>query len=67
MSYKIDTSIQSSVVVDENEIFQSVGGERRIYGVKINGQNLDVNKNYTISSHSYILEGGGGFFDVYTF
>ena len=61
MSYKIDTSIQSSVVVDENEIFQSVGGERRIYGVKINEQNLDVNKNYTISSHSYILEGGGGF------
>ena len=61
ITYKIDTSINSSVVVDENEMFQSIDGERRVYNVKINGTDLDVNKNYTIASHSFILGGGDGY------
>ena len=61
ITYKIDTSINSSVVVNENEMFQSVEGERRVYNVKINGTDLDVNKNYTIASHSFILGGGDGY------
>ena len=59
--YKIDTSINSSVVVDENEVFVNVSGERRVYDVKVNGEDLDVNKKYTISSNSFILGGGDGY------
>ena len=61
ITYKIDTSINSSVVVNENEMFQSVDGERRVYNVKINGTDLDLNKNYTIASSSFILGGGDGY------
>ena len=61
ITYKLDTSINSSVVVDANEVFQKVAGERRVYGVKVNGENLDVNKSYTISSSSFILGGGDGY------
>ena len=61
ITFKIDTSINSSVVVDKDENFLRVDGERRVYNVKINGEDLDVNKNYTISSHSYILGGGDGY------
>ena len=61
ITYKIDTSINSSVVVDENEVFKNVSGERRVYDVKVNGEDLDVKKKYTISSHSFILGGGDGY------
>ena len=61
ITYKIDTSIDSSVVVDDTENFVSVNGERRVYDVKINGEDLDVNKKYSISSHSFILGGGDGY------
>ena len=37
ITYKIDMSIDSSVVVDSDEIFIKVAGKRRVYGVKING------------------------------
>ena len=58
---KIDVSIESTVVVDKDEIFQSVSGERRVYDVKVNGEDLDVNKDYTIASNSFILAGGDGY------
>ena len=61
ITFKVDTSINSSVVVDEDEMFQGVNGERRVYDVKVNGEDLDVNKNYTICSHSFILNGGDGY------
>ena len=61
ITYKVDTSINSSVVVDENEVFQSLGKENRVYDVKINGEDLDVNKTYKIASHSFILGGGDGY------
>ena len=61
ITFKIDESINSSVVVDEDGIFQSVEGERKVYDVKINGEELDLNKNYTISSNNFILNGGDGY------
>ena len=62
ITYKIDISINSSVIVDEDENFLSVDGERRVYDVKINGEDLDINKNYTLTSNSFILDGGDGYF-----
>ena len=34
---------------------------RRVYDVKINGEKLDLNKNYISSTSYYILNGGDGF------
>ena len=61
ITYKIDTSINSTVVVDKDEIFQELGKENRVYDVKINGEDLDLNKTYTITSHTFILGGGDGY------
>ena len=61
ITYKIDTSINSTVEVDDTETFVSVKGDRRVYDVKVNGEDLDVNKKYTISSHNFILDGGDGY------
>ena len=43
------------------EIFVKVGGRRRVYDVFVDGQKLDLNKKYTISSNSFILGGGNGY------
>ena len=67
ITYKIDVSINSSVVIDEDENFISVNGERRVYDVKINGEDLDLNKNYTICGSSFILDGGDGYLMFYPF
>ena len=61
ITFNIDTSIKSSVIVDDDEMFVGVGGERRVYNVTINGKELDINKKYTISSSSFILGGGDGY------
>ena len=58
ITYKLDTSINSSVVVDENKVFKKLGGENRVYDIKINGEKLDLKKKYTISSRYFILNGG---------
>ena len=61
ITYKIDTSISSSVVVDENEVFVRVAGKRRVYNVYVNGVKLDLLKKYTISTNSFIIDGGDGY------
>ena len=61
ITYKIDTSINSGVITDNNDAFMRVGGKRRVYNVKINGEQLDLLKTYTIASNSFILEGGDGY------
>ena len=61
ITYKVDISINSTVEVDENEVFQKLGKENRVYDVKVNGEDLDLEKTYTISSHSFILNGGDGY------
>ena len=60
ITYKLDTSINSSVVVDENKVFKKLGGENRVYDIKINGEKLDLKKKYTISSR-YFIYGGDGY------
>ena len=61
ITYKIDLSIDSSVVVDNNEAFVSVNGERRVFDVMVNGEEVDPKKNYTLSTHSFIINGGDGY------
>ena len=63
LKYSIDTSIPSSVIVDDHGAFIKVDGPRRVKNVQVyedgNFVDIDPNKTYTISSHDYLLDSGG--------
>lgn len=64
LQFWVDTSVESSVVIDENEMFVSVGDTRRVKDVLVLNDEgeyepLDVNKVYTLASHDYLLKEGG--------
>ena len=61
MSFKVNISINSTVIVDEDETFVKVKGKRRVFDVKVGTEKLDINKPYKVSMNSYIGEGGDGF------
>ena len=63
MSYEIHTYIDSTAEADENNMFIRVSGEYRVKNVKINGEDLDLDKKYTLSGLNYILLNNG---DGYT-
>ena len=61
IKFKVDTSVEPSVVVDENDLFVSVNGERRIKDVCVLNENgeyepIDVNAVYKVASHNYLLK-----------
>ncbi|MCR5308008.1 MAG: bifunctional metallophosphatase/5'-nucleotidase [bacterium] len=63
LKYTIDTSITSSVKLDENGNYMYVSGPRRVKDVKVlqDGAYVDIDndKAYTVASIDYILEDGG--------
>ena len=59
MTYTIDTSVPSTVKVDDNKMFVSVTGARRVKDVKVGGVAIVANKTYKLASHNYMLEGAG--------
>lgn len=68
LKFTIDTSIPTSVTLDENDNFVSVSGERRVKDVLVLDSDgkyipIDAEKNYTLASHNYLLIDGG---DSYT-
>lgn len=67
ITFTVDTTIPSSVVVDENGLFISVNGEYRVRDIKVFNretneyEDLDLQKEYTFASHNYfIIDLGGG-------
>lgn len=64
LKYTIDTSVTSPVKFDENGMYVSIDGDRRVKDIMVLENNsyvpLDLNKSYTLCSHNYILEDGGG-------
>ncbi len=42
-------------------MFVNITGDRRVSNVKVNGQDLDVNKKYNVSMSSIVAEGGDGY------
>lgn len=65
IKFDIDTSIPSSVVLDDKGSFASITGERRVKNVYVlvNGeyQPIELDKEYIVASQDYILiEGGDG-------
>ena len=61
LTFELDSSIESSVKLDENEVFACVDGDRRVSNVKVlnsksgNYESLEAEKTYTIASHNYLL------------
>ena len=64
LKYTIDTSVTSPVKFDENGMYVSIEGDRRVKDIMVLENNsyvpLNLNKSYTLCSHNYLLEDGGG-------
>ena len=61
ISFDIDSSINSTVETDSQGIFLNVTGQRRIINAKINGEDIDPNKNYSVAMSDFIGNGGDGY------
>ena len=61
ITFDVDTSFDSTVLSDEYGMFINVTGKRRVFNVKINGEDLDLNQKYNASLIEYIANGGDGY------
>ena len=59
MSYTINASVPSSVKLDDKGNFTGVEGDYRVTDIKVNGEPIDLEKTYTLASHSYMLKSSG--------
>jgi len=55
ITYTIDTSIESTVELTPEGTFSKVGGAYRTKDIKINGEDLDENKIYSVAGTNYNL------------
>lgn len=65
LTYEVDTSIESSVVLDEQDSFVEVAGDRRVSNVRVNGDPIDPDKLYTVASHNFMLKDGGDGYSMF--
>ena len=65
MTFTIDLSVESSVVLDENSLFVSVDGERRVKDVMVGGEPIDPERVYTLASHNYKLKNMGDGYSMF--
>ena len=65
MTYTIDLNVESTVKLDENGMFVSVEGERRVKDVTGGGEPLDPEKTYTLASHNYKLKNCGDGYSMF--
>ena len=62
ISFDLDTSIPDPCKADENGMCIGIEGERRVKNLKINGEDIDLNKKYKLSTLSYTaLDHGDGY------
>lgn len=65
LKYTIDTTVPSSVTVDDKGAFVSVVGARRVSDVQVMDSEtglyapIDLAATYTLASHNYMLKSGG--------
>lgn len=65
LTYTINLSVPSSVVLDATGSFAGVAGPYRVTNVLVNGQPLNVNSTYTVASHNYMIKEGGSGFNMF--
>lgn len=59
LTYRIDPTIPSSVVLDDKGRFVKVAGPRRVKDVKVNGKNIEADEDYRVGGTAYVLRYGG--------
>ncbi len=59
MTYEVNSSIPSSVKVDDRGNFLSVDGAYRVHNIRVGGKALDENALYSVASSDYVLKGAG--------
>ena len=57
----MDTSLNRAVETDSQGQFLNVKGKRKISNVKINGEDIEPNRLYSITMSEFIAGGGDGF------
>ncbi len=67
VTFSVNTAIESAAQMDENWVFTGISGPYRVYNIKVLNkesgryESLDLDKQYTIASHNYLLlQCGGG-------
>ena len=65
LSYTIDASVPSSVVLSDEGEFVEVAGEYRVKDVMVGDEPLDLEGTYTLASHNYMLKSGGDGFVMF--
>ncbi|BBF42185.1 5'-nucleotidase [Lachnospiraceae bacterium KM106-2] len=65
LSYDINTTIPSSVQLNDKSEFVGVNGPYRVNHVMVGGEPLDLNKTYKLASHNYMLKSGGDGFVMF--
>ena len=61
IKFKVDVSIKSPIIVDNDESFVRVEGERRVYDVFVGDERIDEDKLYNVTYDEYLGSGGDGF------
>lgn len=67
----VDTSVASTVTLDENGMLVSIGESRRVKNIMVQNADgayeaLDMTKVYTVASHDYLLKNGGGGHEIFS-
>lgn len=66
LRYTIDTAVETTVVMDEDDMFLEVAGARRVKDAEVLNdetgvyESIDPAATYTFASHNYIIKDAGG-------
>ena len=61
ITYDVDASFNSTALIDGSGFFVNVTGKRRVSNVKIDGDNIDLNKKYKTAFRLFMANGGDGY------
>lgn len=65
VTYKVNTSIETGVITDSMGNFLYVEGEYRVTDVFVGGEELQLDKMYTVASNDYLLQSYGDGFTMF--
>lgn len=66
ITFTIDVSIESGVVVDDSKNFVGIEGERRVSDVMVGDEPLDPEATYTVASVEYLIINGGDGYSMFS-
>ena len=61
LSYYVDINFNNTVLTDSHGLFLNITGKRRVSNVKVNGEDLDLNRIYNVIMSEFIGSGGDGY------